>query len=58
MLLHFTCFVHKKSNLVCESRPCNTLPQHYVMILFNMDVCVLKNKYYLKLGKLRRKQNA
>lgn len=40
MLLHFACFVRRRSNSVSEAHPYNTLPQHYVMILFNMDMCV------------------
>lgn len=40
MLLRFACLVCKRTKLVSEARPCNTLPQHYVTILFNMDVCM------------------
>lgn len=40
MLLRFACLVRKRTKLVSEARPCNTLPQHYVTILFNMDVCM------------------
>lgn len=58
-LLHFNWVGWKRSNSMAEARPCNTLLQHYVTILCTLDACMLfTNKYYLKLGKSRRKQNA